>query len=157
MTENRPSSADPAKAQFLLTHYQSCWQEMSWRRQAGYRTIILGLGYCAALLVVITFNHTMPPATRYCLAGVIFIATLFGSLYLASNYRKYMQAAGRIVAIEDFFGAFEPNFLGGSGPLNPAARRDWPKTPLSRDMVSFWSILAFAVGGLLTAAAVVLV
>jgi hypothetical protein len=151
------SETDSQKQQALLTFYQVCWNEMTWRRNAGYRTIILGMAYCGALLCVVAFNHSMPDAARICLAGIVALATLFGAGYLTSNYGKYMAAAARAVKIEQYVGAFDDNFLGALGPLMPAARRDWPKTPLTRDMVCLWSILAFVIGGLMTAAAIVMV
>src|SRR3954447_23389826 len=108
-SEISPSHAvtgEPAalKQQSLLTFYQIAWDEMTWRRNAGYRTIILGLGYCGVILTVVAYNHAMPPAIRGCLAAVIGLATLFGGGYLASNYKKYMAAAGRLVMIEKTVG-----------------------------------------------------
>lgn len=145
------------KQQALLTFYQVAWNEMTWRRNAGYRTIILGMAYCGALLSVVAFNHNMPAPIRVCLALVVAVATLFGAGYLASNYGKYMSAAQKVVNIEEHLGAFDENFLGALGPLMPATRRSWPKTPLTKDMVSLWSILAFVAGGLMTAIAIFLV
>ena len=130
---------------------------MTWRRNAGYRTIILGLGYFAALLTAVAFHRSMPVGIVYCLAGVIVIATLFGAGYLSSNYRKYMQAARQTVLIEQYVGAYDPAFLGELGALFPPDRKDRPNVPLTRDVVCLWSILAFLAGGLLTAAAIVLV
>jgi hypothetical protein len=47
------------KQQSLLTFYQIAWDEMTWRRNAGYRTIILGLGYCG---VILTVRYSPEPA-----------------------------------------------------------------------------------------------
>ena len=129
---------------------------MTWRRNAGYRTVLIGLGYCALLLAVVTFNHQMQMPVRICLSVVITLATLFGSGYLTSNYNKYMAAAGQMVKIEEYVGAFETNFLGSLGALMPETRRQRPKVPLSKDPVCLWSILAFLAGGLVTAVAMLL-
>lgn len=145
---------DVQKQTALIALYQILWAEMTWRRNAGYRTIILGLAYCTALLTAVSFHPEMPDAMRYCLCGVLVIATVFGSGYLCSNYYKYMSAAQKAVAIEECLGAFRDDFLGRLGPLMPADRRDWARTPLTPATVSFWSILALLAGGLLTAAAV---
>ena len=127
---------------------------MTWRRNAGYRTIIIGLGYCALLLVVVGFNHQIAWGLRICLAVVLALGTLFGAGYLMSNYRKYMGAAGQMVKIEEYLGAYEGDFLGRLGALMSEERRNRPKVPLSRDMVCLWSIIAFAAGGLVTAGAI---
>jgi hypothetical protein len=62
-----------------------------------------------------------------------------------------------MVMIEEYFGAYDKNFLGSLGALMPPSRRERPKVPLSKDLVCFWSILAFLAGGLVTAAAILLV
>src|SRR5689334_8462000 len=49
----------PQKQQLLLAFHQTCWDEMTWRRNAGYRTVILGFGYFAMLLTIVTFNHNI--------------------------------------------------------------------------------------------------
>jgi hypothetical protein len=152
LTQHEPSSQ---KQQLLLTFYQVCWSEMTWRRNAGYRTIILGLGYCGVLLAVVSFNRHMPDSGRYLLATVIAIATLFGGGYLLSNYRKYMSAAKRMVTIESYCGAYDPDFLGAKGPLMPQERLASPDRPITRDPVCLWSVIAFVAGGLLTAVAIV--
>ncbi len=155
MDENTPLRDIPAqKQQALLAFHQVCWSEMTWRRNAGYRTIIIGLGYCALLLVVIAFNHQIPWGLRICLAVVIALGTFFGAGYLMSNYRKYMQAAGQMVKIEEYIGAYDSDFLGRLGALMTDERRNRPKVPLIRDMVCLWSIIAFAAGGLVTAGAI---
>lgn len=154
-TTSSPTAApDAQKQSALIAMYQILWAEMTWRRNAGYRTIILGLAYCTALLTAVSFHPNLPPAMRYCLAGVLAIATVFGAGYLCSNYYKYMSAAKKVVAIEDYLGAFRDDFLGSLGPLMPAERRDWARTPLTPATVSFWSIFALFAGGMLTAAAV---
>jgi len=145
------------KQQVLLAFYTTCWNEMTWRRNAGYRTIILGLGYFAALLAAVAYNQHMPPMIRYGIGAVIGIGTLFGAAYLASNYRKYMAAAKQTVLIEQYVGAYEPDFLGTLGALMPASRRERPNTPLSKDPVCLWSVIAFLAGGLLTASAIVMI
>jgi len=146
----------PQKQEMLATFYRQCWKEMTWRRNAGYRTIILGMAYCGILLAVVAFNHQMGPGIRWCLAGIVAVATVFGAAYLASNYYKYMSAAEKTVKIEEYVGAYESDYLGGLGPLMDGARRNRPKVPLHRDPVCFWSVAAFAVGGLLTAVAILL-
>jgi hypothetical protein len=151
-----PAELTAQKQELLLAFHQTCWSEMTWRRNAGYRTVIIGLGYCALLLTVVTFNHQMQSQVRICLAAVIALATLFGAAYLASNYSKYMAAAAQLVLIEEYVGAFNPNFLGSLGALMPEARRNRPKIPLGKDPVCLWSILAFAAGGLVTAAAILM-
>jgi len=142
------------KDDVLLTIYRATWDEMSWRRTAGYRTIILGLGYFGILLAVLGGRAGMPDEVRRALAGVVAIGTVFGAGYLVSNWGKYMAAAARLVRIEDYLGAFRGDFLGAIGPLMPLARRAWPGKPLYKDVVSMWSIIAFAAGGLLTAAVI---
>jgi hypothetical protein len=149
-------SVAPQKQQLLLALYQVGWDEMTWRRNAGYRTVILGLGYCGVILTVLAYNRQMNGNLKACLATVIALATLFGAGYLVSNYKKYMAAAGRIVAIEAYLGAFDDNFLGKRGPLMPKQRHEWPRVPLTRDPVCFWSVLAFLGGGLVTAGAILL-
>jgi hypothetical protein len=159
-TADAPDLAQTAggpKQQVLLSLHQICWSEMTWRRNAGYRTVILGLGYCGVLLTVVACNPHMLQPIRICLAAVIALATLFGAGYLTSNYKKYMAAAARMIRIEDYLGAFDANYLGALGPLMPAARRTMPDVPLLRDPVCLWSVIAFAAGGLLTAAAILLV
>jgi hypothetical protein len=153
-----PSSAPdgfPAqKQELLLAFYRTAWEEATWRRNAGYRTIILGFGYLAALLAVVAFNHAMTPQVHVCLAAVVAIATVFGGAYLVSNYGKYMAALRRMVQIEDPVGAFDADFLGPLGPLMPATRRSAPDRPITRDMICLWSVIAFVLGGLLTALAI---
>lgn len=143
------------KQQFLLAFYQVCWSEMTWRRNAGYRTVILGLAYCGLLLAAVAY-HPLPLQVRACLAAVIALASVFGAGYLAGNYREYMKAAGRMVHIEEYVGAFDPDFLGPLGALMPPSRRTWPSVPLHKDPVSLWSVIVFAAGGLGTAAAVLM-
>lgn len=147
----------PQKQELLLAFYRVCWEEMTWRRNAGYRTIILGLGYCGILLTVVGFNHRMDWPIRVCLATVIALAALFGSGYLVSNYRKYMAAAARMVKIETYVGAYGSDFLSRLGPLMPAARQGMPNVPITADPVCLWSVIAFLVGGLLTSAAILFV
>jgi hypothetical protein len=151
-----PKDLTSQKQELLLTFYRICWDEMCWRRNAGYRTIIIGLGYCGVLLTAVAFNHQMPVAVRACLAAVITLATLFGAGYLTSNYRKYMSALARMVAIEEHVGAFDADFLGSQGALMPAKRRSAPQVPITRDAVCLWSVIAFAAGGLVTAAAILM-
>lgn len=150
------TAVGPQKQALLLAFYRVGWDEMTWRRNAGYRTVILGMGYCGVILTVVAYNHQMAWAFKVCLATVIALATLFGAGYLTSNYKKYMAAAGRIVEIEASLGAFDPDFL-RSGPLMPKARHEWPKVPLSKDPVCLWSVLAFLAAGLVTATAILLV
>ena len=152
------SQADltPQKQQLLLAFHKTCWEEMTWRRNAGYRTVILGFGYFAMLIAVITFNHQIPQPIRICLAIIIALGTLFGAGYLTSNYSKYMTAAAQMVTIEDYFGAYDPDFLGSLGALMPPSRRQRPIIPLNKDVVCLWSILAFLAGGLITAAAILI-
>jgi hypothetical protein len=144
------------KQELLLAFHRVCWEEMTWRRNAGYRTVILGLGYCGLLLTVVAFNHQMSAAVRTCLSAVIALATVFGAGYLTSNYRKYMLAAAQMVKIEEYVGAYGGDFLGRLGALMSPERRARPQVPLSRDFVCLWSIIAFAAGGLVTAAAILL-
>ena len=158
---DRPAtSADDLSAQkqdLLLALHRTAWEEATWRRNAGYRTIILGFGYLAALLAVVAFNHRMATQVRVCLAAVIAIATVFGGAYLVSNYGKYMNALKRMVQIEDHVGAFDADFLGSLGPLMPPSRRQAPDRPITQDMICLWSVLAFVLGGLLTAVAILVV
>jgi hypothetical protein len=140
----------------LLEFHQMCWNELSWRRTAGYRTIIFGLGYLSGLLAVVAFNHNMPGGIRICMAIVVAIATVFGSGYLVSNYYKYTAAFKKCVAIEQYVGAYDPDFLGQFGALMPEGRIKWANLPLHRNPVCIWSILAFAAGGLVTAFAILL-
>jgi hypothetical protein len=154
-TEFLASELTPQKQQLLLAFHRTCWEEMTWRRNAGYRTVILGLGYCGVLIALVAYNRQMSGQLRWLLAGVMAVATLFGGGYLASNYAKYMSAAARMVLIEQYVGAFEEEFLGPLGALMPAERKGFPKVPLLRNPVCIWSILAFVAGGLLTAVAIV--
>ena len=149
-----PAEVTCQKQDLLLAFYQTSWNEMTWRRNSGYRTIIIGLGYFALLLTVVAFQRNMPTNIRVSLGGVVAIGTLFGAGYLVSNYRKYMTAAAQTVLIEEYVGAYDPTFLGTLGALMPLSRRERPKTPLSQDPVCLWSVIAFAAGGLLTAAAI---
>src|SRR2546423_15594052 len=91
------------KQELLVHFYRTCWEEMTWRRNAGYRTVILGLGYCGAILTVLAYNRgVINEQLKWCLASVMAVATLFGGGYLASNYAKYMSAAARMVLIEQY-------------------------------------------------------
>ena len=144
----------PQKQDLLLSFYKHAVDDMTWRRNAGYRTIIIGLGYCTLLLAVLAFNHQLTWTIKVCLSVVMLIASLFGSGYLASNYSKYMAAVRKMVLIEDYVGALDPEFLGKLGALLPASRRSWPDTKLTQDLVPFLSIIAFLVGGLITAGAI---
>lgn len=146
----------PQKLEMLLAFHRDCSEEMGWRRTAGYRTVILGLAYCGLFLAVFGYIHPSPHA-RICLSAVIALASIFGSGYLVGNYQRYVCAAGRAVKIEQYLGAYDANFLGALGPLMPASRRNWPGTPLHRDAVSLWSVIALGAGGLGTAAAVLLI
>src|SRR5438270_3352070 len=83
-----PGDLTPQKQDLLLSFYRIAWDEMCWRRNAGYRTVIFGLGYCGIILTVVAFNSCMQPSVRYCLAAVIALAAVFGSGWLASNYYK---------------------------------------------------------------------
>jgi hypothetical protein len=145
------------KQDVLLAFHNVCWSEMTWRRNAGYRTVILGLGYCGLLLTFVASSHAINMNVRVCLAAVIGLATLFGAGYLASNYRKYMSAAARMVKIEEYVGAFDKDFLGRLGALMDEERRTRPTVPLSKDLVCLWSVVAFAAGGLVTAVAILLI
>jgi hypothetical protein len=153
-----PTSAEMSeqKLRMLLEFHQMCWNELSWRRTAGYRTIIFGLGYLSGLLAVVAFNHSMPHGIRICMAIVVAIATVFGSGYLVSNYYKYTAAFKKCVAIEQYVGAYDSDFLGSLGALMPPGRIKWAELPLHRNPVCIWSILAFAAGGLVTAFAILL-
>ncbi|HTL29533.1 MAG TPA: hypothetical protein VL282_09930 [Tepidisphaeraceae bacterium] len=144
------------KQQLLIEFHQMCWNELSWRRTAGYRTIIFGLGYLSGLLAVLAFNHNMPHGIRICMAIVVAIATLFGSGYLVSNYYKYTAAFKKCVAIEEYVGAYDNDFLGKLGPLMPPGRKAWADLPLLKNPVCIWSIIAFAAGGLVTAFAILM-
>ena len=149
------SSSFDQKQLVLLTFYQTCWNEMSWRRNAGYRTVILGFAYYGVLLAVVAYVPHMPPLIRYSLAGVLALGSIFGAGYLRSNYGKYMAAAKQTVLIEKYVGAYEPGFLGSLGALMPPERAQRPGVPISRDPVCLWSVIAFLIGGLLTATAIV--
>jgi hypothetical protein len=142
------------KQELLLSFYKHAIDDMTWRRNAGYRTIIIGLGYCTLLLAVLAFNRQLSWGVKGCLSGVLLIGTLFGSGYLAANYTKYMAAVKKMVLIEEYVGAFDPEFLGKLGALFPSSRRNWPETKLLQDLVPFLSIIAFLVGGLITAGAI---
>lgn len=146
-----PFPIDPQKQAALLSFYQTCWNEMSWRRNAGYRTVILGFAYFGILLSLVAFNSHPSGALRIALSLVLAIGTLFGAGYLTSNYRKYMAASALTVKIEAFLGAYQSDYLGTLGPLMPLQRRERPNVPLSKDPVCFLSVLAFLGGGLLTA------
>jgi len=142
------------KQELLLAFHRVGWEEMTWRRNAGYRTVILGLAYCGILLAVMAHAHPLHWTVRLCVALVIALASIFGAGYLAGNYRQYMNAASRVVKIEQYMGAFHADFLGPLGPLMPAERLVWPTVPLHKDPVSLWSVITFAAGGLGTAAAI---
>ena len=144
----------PHKQDVLLTFYRTAWDEMCWRRNAGYRTIIFGFAYLGLLLALVLFNRSMPFGAKICLSTVIAVATVFGGGWLTSNYNLYMNAMGRMVKIEEHLGAFDPDFLGRLGAFCPPGRRTVHETPLTRDPVSLWSVIAFVVGGLLTAVAI---
>jgi hypothetical protein len=68
-----------------------------------------------------------------------------------------MEAARRMVRIEEYVGAFDADYLGPLGPLMDEARRRRPSVPLTRDPVCLWSVIAFAAGGLLTAGAILMI
>lgn len=142
------------KQDVLLTMYRIGWDEMCWRRNAGYRTVILGLGYCGVILTVVACNPHMDAHLKKALAAVIALASVFGAGYLASNYQKYMSAAARMVSIEEYVGAFSPDFLGPLGALMPASRKTMPQVPLVRNVVCIWSVVAFVAGGLVTSGAI---
>ena len=157
LTTTEPTGApDAPKQQVLLAFHRVCWEEMTWRRNAGYRTVILGMAYCGLLLTLLA-SRAIRFNVRICLAAVIALATVFGASYLASNYRKYMEAARRLVRIEEYVGAFDADYLGPLGPLMDEARRRRPSVPLTRDPVCLWSVVAFAAGGLLTAGAILMI
>jgi hypothetical protein len=144
------------KQELLLAFYKTSSDEASWRRTAGYRTVILGLGYCGVILTVVASHPIRSEPLKISLAAVIGLAAVFGSGYLVSNYEKYMSAVKRMVLIEEQFGAFNDDFLGALGPLMPAGRRSLPAVPLIRNPICIWSIVAFAAGGLITAAAILM-
>lgn len=150
-----PADLSAQKQQALLAFYQTSWSEMTWRRNAGYRTIILGFAYFGLMLLAVSFNRNFDRELRLVLGAVIAVGTLFGSMYLVSNYRKYMTAAQQTVLIEEYLGAYDPSYLGSLGALMPISRRERPKVPLLRDMVCLFSVLAFLIGGLLTAIAII--
>jgi hypothetical protein len=152
--DSTTSPVTPQKQELLLALYRTAWEEMTWRRNAGYRTIILGFAYLGILLAVVSFNHQIYGSVRVCLAAIIAVATLFGGAYLVSNYSKYMNVLGRMVLIEQHVGAFAPDFLGGLGALMPAARIGAPNRPITRDPICLWSVIAFVLGGLLSAVAI---
>jgi len=156
LTTESTAAPEAPKQQVLLAFHRVCWEEMTWRRNAGYRTVILGMAYCGLLLGYLA-SRAIHVNVRLCLAAVIALATVFGASYLASNYRKYMEAARRMVRIEEYVGAFEPDYLGPLGPLMDEDRRRRPTVPLTRDPVCLWSVVAFAAGGLLTAAAILMI
>lgn len=145
------------KNDLLLSVYRMAFEEMSWRRNASYRTIIIGFGYFGLLIAVIAMNKTMALPVRACIAGVMVMGSAFGAAYLASNYGKYCAAIGRMVAIEDYLGAFAPDFLGAAGALMPADRKQVPHIPLVKNTICVCSVAAFFIGGLVTAAAVLLI
>jgi hypothetical protein len=58
------------------------------------------------------------------------------------------------VLIEEFMGAYEPHFLGNLGPLMPPDRKRRPEVPLTGDLISLLSVLAFMAGGVITAIAI---
>jgi hypothetical protein len=151
----RPTSASDKNA-FVLSGYRMAFEEMTWRRNAGYRTIIIGFGYFGLIIALVAFNRGMPGAVKGCMSAVLILGAVFGSAYLASNYGKYMDALRRMVAIEDYFGAFAPDFLGTLGALMPAARRSWPDVPLRASGIAVVSIIAFLIGGVVTGIAVLL-
>jgi hypothetical protein len=142
------------KQDVLLHFYRTCWEEMTWRRNSGYRTVILGLGYCGVMLAVVAYNHHMQPGVKACLAVVMAVASVFGAGYLASNYYKYMAAMKRMVRIEEYLGAYDAQFLDRLGALMPASRKQMADVPLMRNPICIWSIAAFLAGGLVTAFAI---
>jgi len=146
----------PDKHSALLAFYNVTWNEMTWRRNAGYRTVIIGFGYFGLMVAYVASNHAIGENARYLLAGVVALGTLFGAGWLMSNYKKYMAAAAMTVKIEEYLGAYSPAFLGALGALMPADRKERPKVPLSKDVVCLWSVIAFLAGGLITAAAIVM-
>src|SRR5437868_3147676 len=110
-TSSVAADLSPQKQAALFEMYRVSWDEATWRRNAGYRTIILGFGYLAALMAVVAFNRQMTPAVKVCLASVVAVATIFGGAYLCGNYAEYMKALGRMVRVEQFIGAFDPDYL----------------------------------------------
>lgn len=100
--------------------------------------------------------HPLAFRVRICLSGVMALSSIFGAGYLCGNYRLYMAAAARMVKIEQYLGAFDGDFLGTLGALNPPERRDFPTVPLHRDLVSLFSVITFAAGALGTAVAILL-
>ena len=66
------------KLEVLLAFHRVCWEEMTWRRNAGYRTVILGLGFCAAMVLALACNHGIQWPLRICLAAVMTVA--YGSV-----------------------------------------------------------------------------
>jgi len=157
LTADDSADLDALKQQSLLTFHRVFWEEMTWRRNAGYRTVILGMAYCGVLIALVTFNRQMLWPVRACMSAVIALATAFGAGYLSSNYKKYMAAAARMVLIEEYLGTFDSDYLGRLGPLMLADRKARPTIPLSKNPVCLWSILAFAAAGLTTAVAILLV
>ena len=143
----------PQKQQLLLEFYKTAWNEMTWRRNAGYRTIILGFAYFGILLTQLSYRSP-GLGLKLLLALVMLVGTLFGAGYLVSNYAKYMAAAAMTVKIEEYVGAYDADFLGTLGALMPESRRSRPRVPLTGDAVCFFSVIAFAAGGLLTAIAI---
>src|ERR1700682_4975765 len=94
------SELTPQKQELLLALYKTSSDEVSWRRTAGYRTVILGLGYCGVILMVVACHRILIANFAKCLAAVIGLATVFGAGYLVSNYQKYMSGVKRMVLIE---------------------------------------------------------
>jgi hypothetical protein len=157
MADETPGLRSPSDKQaFLLSAYRMAFEEMTWRRNAGYRTIIIGFGYFGLIIALVASNRTMPASVKGCMSAVLILGALFGSAYLASNYGKYMDALRRMVAIEDHFGAFAADYLGALGPLMPPARRSLPDVPLRASGIAVVSIIAFLIGGIVTGVAVLL-
>jgi len=129
---------------------------MSWRRNAGYRTIIIGFGYFTLLISLVAFNRAMPFNVRVFIAAVLALGACFGASYLASNYYKYTAALKRMVLVEEHMGAYAPAYLGPLGALLDERRKRAPEIPLSRNAICIGSILAFLAGGLLTAGAILM-
>ena len=67
MTESTSVSA-PA-TELLLSIHRQAFEEMSWRRNAGYRTIIIGFGYFTLLIALVAFNRAMPFNVRVFIAA----------------------------------------------------------------------------------------
>src|SRR3569623_664895 len=115
---NDPAPVSPAsastKASYLLAFYQSAAAEANWRRAAGYRTIILGLGFSTFLLAVSAAIH-MPQNVRVCLSLGVFFAAVFGTGYLISYFYDYRNAARRMLRIEQYAGGDQADFLGTFG------------------------------------------